>query len=762
MLDFFRRYQKGLFIVITIVIIISFSFFGTFQAVHGRDVEDKPAFTAVDGSKVLSSELNDMVLFLSQDSYDTMFSASPFAGNALNDGALAHDIIDTGLATVIVGSYLEEVGADQQVKLEREKRYKTYQHPRAPFISASQVWNYYAPDIAKNLAKMNAQENAKSMEAFKARVNLFSAERKFPPSYLKQFLRYQETMHKWLSPDANLANYDLALFGYHNAQDWFGRRFIELAAEFIINAARFAESKGYTVTKEEALGSLFRNCEAAYRDSALANSMSVKNPSDYFQEQLRHLSMDQGRVVKVWSQILLFRRLFFDNADSVLVSPIVYEDFYKHLNEYVDVDLYQLPQEFQLKNTQELEKCIMYHAALSQNGKNSSQFSSPNTVATLSDIKKNHPELVEKPYHVTWKEVNKEHLQAKVGVKPMWQWQVKDENWQVLKDRYPELSNEKQPEAAATGDVQEQRLRLLDAMEPARRAMVDSFSRQEIVNEHPEWLHKALQDEEAHDEVVFVRLSGGKVPFSGMSDRAALMQLFDTVQLQTQDPALASYSQDGVHYYAITIVDRQSPEAIISYEKAKSDGTLNEMHQKLASKDSFDGVFKELDQKVETFKNQYPTLTDWKDKTKARITAYFLPYVIQVKNVVRKEPEQESRFVNVKSEQPASVTLSADSYKLLKSREKLTRKDSQSVVNPAEAFSLAIDTQSDIASYPTIGLAFFNPVQKGYLAETMSVREKVLEERSLLGNDAICMLGDTLVKQMVQKKAVSESVQDVK
>lgn len=746
MLDFFRRYQKGFFIVITIVIIISFSFFGTFQAVHGRDVEDKPAFTAIDGKAVLSSELNDMITFLSQDSYDTAHSSNFFAGNALNDGVIYQDILQTGLADVIAQAYIDEIGQDVQSKLEREKRYKAYQHPKAPFISANQIWSYYAPDIAKNLSKLSTLDTASSGDAFKVRTNLFVAERKFPPAYLKQFLRYQESMHKWLTADPNLSNYDLSLFGYHSAQDWFGRRFIELSAQFIINSAKYAESKGYSVSKEEALTSLFENCEEFLQNSEESHLLTTKNPADYFQEQLRHLNMDQGRLVKVWSQVLLFRRLFFDNADSILVHPLSYQDFYNHLNEYVDIDLYQLSPVFALRTQQDLEKCILYHSAVAKDGKNS-EFSSAENFKQASDVKKNYPELVEKPYHLIWKETNKEYLQAKVGVKTMWDWQVVDVNWQELKTRYPELAKGKD-------ETTDDRLRLIDGLDPARRAMLESYSRQEIVNLHPEWLKDALANADAHNEVVRIRASEGKLPFSGVTDRVSLMQLLDNATVNMQDEGLASFSQDGVHYYSITVVDHNAPEEIISYQSAKNDGTLTELMKKNPSKETFEAVWVELDKKAENMKSSYPNL-DWQDKSKARIAAYLLPYMLQMKQSVQQNPDSEANWVIDKADQNGS----GNEYKLIKSRERLTRKDSQFLVDPVTAFSLDVSAKSGIGSYQANGFSFYNVVAKGFLPSDTQVRQKLFEVRDTLGNDAICKLGLSIMAKMPPSPAL-KSTQD--
>ena len=72
-------------------------------------------------------------------------------------------------------------------------------------------------------------------------------------------MRYQEKQYNWLTPNPNLNQTDLSLFGYHTAEDWFGTHFTRLLSEFIINAAILAETQGYEVSKAEALADLVRN-----------------------------------------------------------------------------------------------------------------------------------------------------------------------------------------------------------------------------------------------------------------------------------------------------------------------------------------------------------------------------------------------------------------------------------------------------------------------------------------------------------------------
>lgn len=783
MLDFFRRYQRSFFIVITVVIIVSFSFFGTFQTFSNREQEDKVAFTAIDGSKVRKSELSDMVAFLTSDAHDFLFSNTS-SGNALNDGVISNDFLETGLAQVIAAPYLPEIGEEEQTRLEREKRYTPYAHPKAPFLTAEQIWAYYAPDIKNNFERLRSYDSARSFDAFSTRVNLFVAERKFPAPYLKQFLRYQESSHKWLPQDPNLAYQNLALFGYYNAQDWFGRNFIELMAQYIINSAKIAEQKGYKVTKEEALGSLFRNAESAFRDSRSQGLITGANAGDFFQDQLRRLGLDQSRAVKVWTQVLLFRTLFFENADSVLVDTSTYAPFYHHLNEYVDIDYFQLPQEFRFSSIRELEQFAIYLSAVGvpQNQtKKQELLILPEQFLSPSEVKKAYPELVERKVVLRWSNVNKDQLQTKIGVKNTWEWQVADKNWNKLKEKYPEL-------AGKADDSLEARLAILDKVDPARRSQIDSFSRQEIIEEHPEWIKKALEEAALQEEEVSLREQGGKLPFEGIKDQLQLLTLIDSAPLNEWSDKLSHYSQDGVHIYRIQVLDRSKPELVLSFADAKADRTMDKLldktlessYSRLRTKEPalflkddgewkpfkdvkdnvanlyFESLLSKLDREVEIAKEKIPGFTDWSDRQKARLQVALLPFVEQAKKTMQANPEKASQYIQASTSEPETTVKSAspEQFKLVQKRERLVRRDPTYVADPALAFTLHLGVISPVNSYQQSGPAFFAVVDKGYLSATEQVRAKVLEERELLGREALAELGRELLHQMRKKDAL--------
>ncbi len=778
MLEFFRRYQRAFFIVITVVIVISFSFFGTFQAFSGKEQDDSVVFTAVDGSKVRRTEVSDMVNFLTSDSHDFLFSGA-MAGNALNDGVIASDVLESGLAIAIGDPFMMEIGSEQQSRLDRERRYKPYSHPRAPFLTAEQIWAYYAPDIKTNYDRLRGYDNAQNKDAFQTRVNLFVAERRFPSIYLRQFLRYQEASHKWLPQDPNLMHQDLSLFGYHSIQDWFGRQFVELVAQFVINSAKVAEQKGYTITKDETMASLYRNAEEAWRQARTQGLTQAPNAQDFFQEQLRRLGMDQARAINVWKDVLLFRTLYFENADSILVDTASYKDFYHHLNEYVDIDLYQLPKDLRFSTLGDLEQFVLYLNAVRppvEGSKNQNPLAIPMAFATVQQVKKVYPELVERTFTVRMQEANKEELQKKIGVRQTWEWQVQDPNWQDLKKRYPEL-------AKGGDDTQEARLKLLDSLDPARRATCDTSSRQKIVDQHPEWLEQVLNEATAEVKEITVREQGGKPPFTGFKDGATLISLLDKAPLNEQSKELAQISQDNVHYFKIEVIERQQPERILTFSEAKADATMDAILNKtleasyprvrskqpaLFLKDNgewkpfkevkdnialyhFEELFRLIDHKIAYYKEKMPNYTDWASKENAILAVSLLPYVQEEQNVIKEKIAKAEEWPDIKGD--AANKSGPEQFSMIKVRERQVLSGPNFAVNPELAFSLERETMSPLTCYQNSGPSFFIVLGKGFLPSDGLVRAKVLEERSMVGREAVLALAGDLLTAMQKKGA---------
>lgn len=588
MLQFFRKYQSYFFAITTFVIIISFSFFGTYNALPSNANRDQVAFTAVDGSNIPRSDLDEMVAFIGTDNDDKRIFGGAWGPNFLNDGFIKQDLLQTGLAQILVEAYPDLIAQDLQPRLEKEKRFALYAHPQAKFLTAEAAWAYFAPNMKSNFDLLRKADNAVSPEAFDARVALFLDERRFPAPMLRQVLRYQQKQYSWLSPDPSLEHADLSLFGYHTIDDWFGPRFLRVIAEFTINSSKIAEQKGYKVSREEAMADLMRNAEISFQQNINNPYLGVANSAEYFNEQLRHLNMDQNMAAKIWRQVLLFRRLFHDVGNAALVDPLTHQQFYAYAQEAVEGDLYRLPEELRFNDYRALQKFEIYLDAVAGRSKDSNAsdktlLALPTKFLTAEEVKKNTPELVQKRYLLLVAQVNKKDLQTKVGLKEMWNWEVEDKNWERLKTEFPDLGIKQ----AAT---REQRTAALDSLDDRTRARVDAFARAAVVESHPEWLQKALQEAEAKQMLVGMRPTGGNSFVVGLDNRKELIRLLDTAALGTQENTdklppeakeisdkLSRFTADKNTFYRVTVLERTPKEEVLTFAEANSEGILDQL-----------------------------------------------------------------------------------------------------------------------------------------------------------------------------------------
>lgn len=575
MFEFFRRYQRYFFIVITVVIVISFSFFGTYNTMTSREVKDVEAFTAIDGQKVTRSQLDSLTFFLSTDALDKLAWGGAWGPNFLNDGVVRKDFLETGLAEMLAARYLSSLQPELRVKLEKEKHFQPYVHPRAKFIRAESVWDYFAPGLSAQWKTLRQCRSAEDPEAFTARVRLFLEEKKFPSPLLRQVLRYQEGQYEWLPEDPGLLQDDLSLFNYHTLEDWFGRRFLQLVGEFIFNAAKLAEQRGYVVTVEEAAADLRANAEKSYQQLTSAGRQPVGNVDNYMREQLRQMGFDFPRASKLWRNVLLFRRLFQEVASAVFIDQLVYDKLENYARETVSLDLYRLPSALCFDDYRVLQKFEIYlKAVAAQRPRNEGSLELPQTFLSASEVSKQTPELVQKRYLVEVAEVDKQSLQSRVGVKETWDWEIQDGHWELLTNKFPEL-------AQASASNVEERFALLDKLELRARERVDSFVRAAIVDEHPEWLTSALESASFKKMSLDVPLQGGKLPLRGVVDRDLLIQALDGAPLASPEKETATtpavtFSGDDVVYYRFRVLRRSDDIEVVTFAEALASGVLDE------------------------------------------------------------------------------------------------------------------------------------------------------------------------------------------
>ncbi len=782
MLEFFRKYQRYFFVVITVVIIVSFSFFGTYSTLTANSMREQIAFTAIDGTPVKRADLDDLVLFLGTDTEDKVAFGGIWGPNFLNDGVLKKDFLETGLGEALAVQYAKDIMPDLQMRLAKEKRFSEYTHPQARFLSASTAWNYFAPDLKTNYEALRQSEDPVEKEALESRISLYLAEKQFPASLLRRVLQYQEKQFTWLAPDPNLAQSDLSLFGYHTLEDWFGPRLVRLMAEFIINSAKIAEEKGYQVTKAEALADLMRNSEISYQQQKNNPHLGVANGSEYFQEQLRRMGMDQSKASTVWKQVLLFRRLYHDMGDSVFIDPQTFKPFEAYAKEAIVGDLYHLPEALQLGNYRSLQKFELYLNAVSKRD-DQDLLKLPTTFLTAEEVSKKYPELVERRYLVEVAQAEIKTLGAKVGIKEMWDWEVQDSNWEMLKKQFPELGIKK-------AGTREERFAALDALDEKTRDRLDAQARSAIVESHPEWIDQALKSAEKKKLITGIQLKGGSSLFSGVENRDQLIQKLDQAPL-AQDPSgeLAHYSGDQKMYYWVKVLDRDPKLEVLTFAEATDNGTLDQLLDK-----QLEAYYQQIrDVYPKEFQNEdgsWRPYADVKDDVadhyftkilnaiRAEYTASseskleqsqlngdqsapvrFYSHVKKIEADLEKKSAGAAAWINDplqaqagEDKLPVRESLTVQ-WKLIKDAYRTDRADE--TASTKDAFDMAENAWSKVYTPPNGDLYFFQIKGKDSSGEAPAIAEQTMQAYRMLSNDAQRVLAERLLQKMQEKGALS-------
>lgn len=539
MLSFFRKYQKIFFIIITIVIVISFVFFGTYQAfMPSRGSNDEAVFKTVDGKKVRKSYFTHFCRFLQEEG--KIYGG----GNFLNDGVISKDFFLSNWGDVVYNHYKDELKTDLERKRGSEISYTPYHHPEISFISAESAWTVFSPAIKENLLKLKLIPSSETKELFETKVALYLAERRFPGEYLAQLLRYQESEYGAKQSDHKLMRESLDLFGYHDLKDWFGESYVENIAKIILNGASLAKKEGLKVSRQEVLYDLVYKTEVAYQGLKGHLPPSITNANSLFRMYLMERGLDENTLVAMWQDVLLFRRLLQSKGACAHLDTLALKEFYSYALEEISLEKFEVAEEFQFKNADQLKKFELYLDKVCKKGRD--LLAIPKETASNEEIEKRAPELLGKRLVIDVATVRKKDLQAKISVKETWEWEEK--NFAKIKEKF-----------ALTQD--------LDSLDAKTRKAVDEYARQTLVEGNEKLLNEALAKAPFEQKEFLC-----KIALPGIKDLKALRQILDN-----QDEVLA-YSQDDQHYFHIKVKERKAKE-LLSFKEALAEGLLEDVAQ---------------------------------------------------------------------------------------------------------------------------------------------------------------------------------------
>jgi GcvH upstream region-like protein len=774
MLNFFRKYQRAFFIVVTIVIILSFTFFGTYSASLAGSAEapDRVICKGVQGKEITERELGALTRLIASSPLDREQGKVP---NLLNDGVIQRDLLATGMGMMLARRYFDELKPDLESRLPRIKQYRPFVHPQVKEISAEAVWQRFHPVFNQHLALLKSKSDQVTMETLALLFQVYLDQAQFPEELVKQILVYQMNQ-MGMAADAMVQNADFSLFGFHTLEDWFGPRFVELASQFILNAAQCAQENGYKITNEEVRADLYQNIAHGYKEIAPQGALTVEEMQSYYQNEMHSLGLNESNAVQSWKQVMLFRRLFNDVGNSVFLDPLSFKQFLSFTKENTKVALYELPEALQLKDLRSVFRLQVYLDAVTQNPVKGNLLLSTR-FAPIEQIEKRAPELIEQFFEIEYAQVEKEELARQISLKETWEWETEESSWETLKQQFPALAQEKVQTVT-------ERFSVLDKLDANERLKIDQFARLHILDSQPEKLKNALALAELHTWSGGLRSKGGTHPFRGVKDQAALYNLLKSAPLANEEGTfplqdkLSAFSQDGKTFTRIAVRQRHAERKMLTFASALRDGTLDQMldakleagypevrRKQAASFQQKDGSWRpfiEVKESVgklvyadllktieESYRSHFGNLPGTSvDLPSAFYTQHRLfSFVESVKQMVEK---QEPNPLWVRREEQEGET--AETQWQIISTERVIERSTALPFTKEKMFSLSANDWSPVEVGHSGALAFYQVLGKE--TSQISALEEMDEGHKALSLDARRSLMLTLMDQIQEKNAI--------
>lgn len=544
MLGFFRRHQKGFFIVVTFFIVVSFCFFGTYSAFTKQDkLPDREIGHLIDGSVLKEQRLHALLRILQNGVEEGGRNL-----NLLSDSMVHKDLILSGLGEILAEHHFDEIKGELEERWKRAKHYIPYVHPYSPSISAKNVWSQFSPKIIALLEDLKKAPEEFSKEQLPLLFDLYSAQAEFPPALLHQMLYYQQGNGEQIRHDPGLPQANVALFGFQSVSDWFGDKFVEEIGKLILNAACIAREEGYKVSKEEARIDLFSNVYHGLKTFSRDKNPSSEEAQKYFTGQLRSIGLDEDHAAALWREVLYFRRLFNEVGNAVFVDSLGYNQFKNFAKPAHQICRYKLPRSLRFENFREMLKFQRYLEIVAKGD----YFHLPESFRSAEEIMGAYPELVYKEFEVEVASATKEDAAAQISLKQTWAWESTPENFDLLKKEFPSLT-------LANVESVEGRMEALDKLDEVTRFKADQFARLKLVEAHPELIGEVLSSTHGEGKTLKVTLKKGESPFSGEQFLALL---------EIEDPSLSHYTVDGETFYSIKVLEKGKGWHLLTFEEA--------------------------------------------------------------------------------------------------------------------------------------------------------------------------------------------------
>ncbi len=571
MLNVFRKHQKGIFIVTTGVIILSFSVFGTMGSMGGDpQVKEELLVRAIDGSAISRQKVERMMHFLSSSQMDSKDDRIASV-NLLNDGALEKQFLESSLGRLLVEKLSGDLQKDMEKILEQTLSFSSYRNERIPFISAESVWAQFSPELPKIVRELTSQSFHLSLaRKFELLSQARLQSQMVPSSFIKKILAYQERQVSNAEVDPALAYADVSLLGLHSAKEWFGDAFLKAVSQVIINGSALAKKQGIKVSSQEVRSALLENLKQAI-DLLSPDKKPEGNLYQMFLHQVRNLGLTERECIDLWKDVVLFRKLVQKAMDDISLDADALASLQGPAKDQIKVKQFSLPHHLQLRDLTSLWKLQVYLEAISPKKHfQEHPLFAPTEFLSLSEIEKKAPDLVHRNYVLQYAELDTKKAASSIGIKETWSWQLEESGWNWLRNTYSSL-------AKSTAANKEERFAALEQLDAKERAEIDRASREQILAQHPSKMKEFLEASEKKTLSIAVTKSGLDLPFQGLKNPSSFVLMLEASNLQEK---IDMYTEDQQHYYSFSVLERAPAKNVKTYAEANASGALRRMLDK--------------------------------------------------------------------------------------------------------------------------------------------------------------------------------------
>ncbi|MGL4348816.1 MAG: hypothetical protein ACRCSV_05130 [Chlamydiales bacterium] len=694
MLGFLRKNQKYFLLVISIVIITSFIFVGINQKIPKGEVKKEILLgRGVDGSSIYVKEIEQMVRFCVTDRFDQPSMKNGII-NFLNDGVIRKDIIESGLANLLLENDFDRIRPDLQDKISQFQKFSSYIHPENPSISLENIYAKFSPELFDTLQKFRLNTEI-SPNVFSQVVSMYQQQQKLQPELIRQFLMYEEKMSK-VKPDPHLINKDLQLFHAYSLDEWFGKKFIELTCQFIHHCALEAKHRGYSIPLEEVQTDLQRKSWDALQSLAGKQKLSVEDFSSYYHQLIHLLNMQEEEVLLIWQKVMLFRRLLQDVVHGVVFEGSGLSDYFTHAKEKVSITKYEIPESLIGKNMWDILELQLY---ITKTSSSDNILHLPTESLPIAEIKSQTPELLEHAYEISIVQKSLHDLFQYISLQEMWKWQMN--NWDLLQDTFLDIRSYK-------SDLAVDRLHYLDKLDHALRTRIDEFTKKQILKADPARVQEILSNITFDAQIITLPIFGTTGALKGFDNNIECIAFLDEHAENKLPVNKIDFDQEI--FYQIQEVVKKG-ESVISFARAKEEGILNDLlHKELQSFYNSDSYFKnkqsfeEIKELIglKKYQSLFQELDEW---AKAHIDdsiagpEMYIKYRLYPWLLKQRDSLQDSN-------QTYNASTYEEQWKLEKSISVVTRAEAKLKQLPEEIFDSSINNWSSICLFDEEKLGF--------------------------------------------------------